>query len=69
MKDVDEILALPRAEKIELMYALAKSIAHEMPPLDEATTAVIDERLAAFEANPDDTIPWELVKAEMLNRK
>lgn len=37
--------------------------------LTEEERAMLEERLAAMEANPSRGIPWEQVKAELLARK
>jgi putative addiction module component (TIGR02574 family) len=38
------------------------------PPLTDAQTTEIEERLAEDDATPDDVVSWDLVKAEALNR-
>ena len=35
------------------------------PPLTEALRAVLDERLDAYLANPDDTLTWPELKARL----
>lgn len=37
--------------------------------LNEEEKALIDERLAALRANPDDVTPWETLKQEFVRRK
>jgi putative addiction module component (TIGR02574 family) len=61
-------------ERIVLVHELQDSIAAEIaaaPPgasLTDAKRRELDRRLAELDANPDDVIPWEQVKAEALAR-
>lgn len=63
-----ESLGLDRlsvAERIELGNELLDSVpSQSMPELTEAKLRELRRRLADDDANPDDTIPWEQVKAE-----
>jgi putative addiction module component (TIGR02574 family) len=58
-------------ERIELVEAIWDSIAasNAAPPLTEAQKVELDRRLADHEANPDDVIPWEEVKADAIARR
>ena len=61
-------------ERIVLVHELQDSIAAEIAAaapgssLTEAKRRELDRRLADLDANPDDVIPWEQVKAEALAR-
>jgi putative addiction module component (TIGR02574 family) len=57
-------------DRIALAQAIWDSIAAETErvPLTEAQIAELRRRVADHEANPDDVIPWEQVKAEALAR-
>ena len=57
-------------ERISLVTAIWDSIAEEpyQPLLTEDHRLELERRLADHAANPDDTIPWEVVKAEALAR-
>ena len=59
--------ALPLPERIELVEALWDSIAEEGydPPLTPEEEAEIDRRLEEHRRNPESSIPWEKVKAEL----
>ena len=58
-------------ERIALAQELWTSIAAEAEPgsfLTDAKRAELDRRIADLDANPDDVIPWEQIKAEALAR-
>ena len=61
---------LSRDERLELVQQIWDTIAAEQPPtlLSPLQRAELERRLAEDEANPDDTVPWEQVKAEALAR-
>jgi putative addiction module component (TIGR02574 family) len=57
-------------DRIALVLAIWDSIAAEPHPplLTEAQRQELQRRLDDHEANPDDVVPWEQVKAEALAR-
>ena len=57
-------------DRIALATAIWDSIAAEphQPWLTEAQRLELERRLADHAANPDDVVPWEQVKAEVLAR-
>jgi putative addiction module component (TIGR02574 family) len=57
-------------DRIALALAIWDSIAAEPHPplLTEAQRQELQRRLDDHEANPDDVVPWEQVKAEALAR-
>ena len=58
-------------ERIELFHELWDNIAAEAKPgtfLTDAKRRELGRRLSDLDANPDDVIPWEQVKAEALAR-
>ncbi len=57
-------------ERISLVTAIWDSIAEEpyQPLLTEDHRLELQRRLTDHAANPDDTIPWEVVKADALAR-
>ena len=55
-------LELPPEERVELADFLLEST---LPPLTDEQKAHLDERLAAYNANPDHVFSWEEVKAEL----
>ncbi len=67
---LDEITSLSIDERIRLVEAIWDSIAAEpgQPELTESQKAELERRLAAHEASPKDSIPWEEVKAQALAR-
>lgn len=40
----------------------------DLPEVPEEELALIDERIREFEANPDDVVPWDEVRAELWPR-
>lgn len=69
--DYSEVLSAANSlsidERIQLVEAVWDGIAAEQPTpkLTEAQKQELDRRLAEHEANPDDVIPWEEVKAQL----
>lgn len=57
------------AERIQLVEDLWDSIADapEVLELTDAQRAELDRRLAAHRRNPDDVIPWETLRRELLH--
>jgi putative addiction module component (TIGR02574 family) len=57
---------LTREERLALAHELWESVAEEPGPslLTDAQRDELRRRVADADANPDDTIPWEQVKAE-----
>jgi putative addiction module component (TIGR02574 family) len=68
--DVAEILKLPPEERMRLAEIIWASLASEQSsvPLGDAHRAVIDERLAEHERNPDDVVSRDEVLAEARRR-
>jgi putative addiction module component (TIGR02574 family) len=64
--DVTEILKLPPEERLRLAEIIWESLAADPSsvPLGDAHRAVIDERLAEHERDPDDLISREQVLAQ-----
>ena len=54
-------------ERIGLVEEIWDSIA-EATPLTEAQRAELDRRLEDHEANPDDVVPWEVIKVSITAR-
>jgi len=68
--EVAEILKLPVEERLRLAELIWESLALEQArvPLGDAHRAVIDERLAEHERNPNDVISRRDVLAEARRR-
>ncbi len=64
--DVAEILKLPAEERLRLVEIIWASLVTEPSsvPLGDVQRAVIDERLAEHERNPDDVVSRAGVLAE-----
>ena len=68
--DVAEILKLPPEERMRLIEIIWASLAADPSsvPLGDAHRAVIDERLAEHERNPDDVISRDQVLRDARRR-
>ena len=68
--DVAEILKLPVEERLRLVELIWESLAADPSgvPLGDAHRAVIDERLAEHERNPDDVVSRDELLAEARRR-
>ena len=66
-----EITALSIEDRIDLVQAIWDSIAAEQayPDLTEAQQQEIDRRIADHEANPDNVLTWEEIKASLRKRQ
>lgn len=64
------ILALPVAERLELVQAIWDSVAQtpDPYPLTEAERSELDQRLEAYQRNPEAVSSWAEVKARILAR-
>ena len=65
-----EIGALPIDERIHIVQAIWDGIAAEQAPFgltDEQKTE-LDRRMAELDANPENVLTWEEVKAKVQNR-
>jgi putative addiction module component (TIGR02574 family) len=69
MKDLG-IDRLSPEEKLALVQEIWDSLAEEVEhfPITEAQRQELERRVAAYEAAPEDVIPWEEVKARALRR-
>jgi putative addiction module component (TIGR02574 family) len=62
--------SLPVEDQIEYVQALWDRIAAsaERVPMPEWHKDLLDERLAAHEAKPEDSVPWEEVRDELRSK-
>ncbi|HUG24069.1 addiction module protein [Piscinibacter sp.] len=67
--DYATLFNLPRDERLQLAEELWESVAaeQEREPLPEAALNELRERVAKYEANPEDVIPWDEVKRRLRN--
>jgi putative addiction module component (TIGR02574 family) len=65
----NEIGSLSAAEKFELLDVLWESLEADAPALTDAQRAELDYRVARYEQNPSDVIPWEQVRAGLFNKQ
>ena len=61
--EIQKLLELPPNEKAEIARRLLDSLPAGKVP--DWHLAILHERLAEADANPDAGIPWEQVKAEL----
>jgi len=56
---------MPQARLQEFREPSMSEPEETAPPLTDALKAVLDQRLDAFLANPDDTLTWPELKAKL----
>jgi putative addiction module component (TIGR02574 family) len=64
----NRIEGLSPAEKIELLDALWESLEADEVPLTDAQRAELDRRIARYEQDPADVIPWEQVRTGLFKK-
>ena len=64
-----EIGSLSAAEKFELLDVLWESLESEALALTDEQRVELDYRVAKYEENPSDVIPWEQVRAGLFKRQ
>ena len=64
-----DLFKLPLAERLQLAEDLWESVAaeQEREPLSEVVVNELRERIAKYEANPEDVIPWDEVRRRLRN--
>ena len=62
---LEKVLRLPAEDRRELMDEISDSLVPEQP-LTPELQALLDERLADLDANPDAFRSWDEVKRELL---
>lgn len=68
---LNQIIALGIQDRIHLVQAILDSIAAEQvdPDLTESQKQELDHRIDDYEANPDNVLTWEEIKASVKARK
>ncbi|TAG85940.1 MAG: hypothetical protein EAZ09_05260 [Oscillatoriales cyanobacterium] len=68
---LNQIVALSIQDRIRLVQAILESIAAEQvhPDLTEFQKQELDRRINDYEANPENVLTWEEVKASVKARK
>jgi putative addiction module component (TIGR02574 family) len=68
---LNQIVALGIQDRIRLVQAILDSIAAEQvyPDLTELQKRELDRRIDDYEANPNNVLTWEEVKASVKARK
>lgn len=61
---IDQLRALSPAERREAVGKIWEEFADQDLELTAAQGAELDRRLAEHQANPDDVVPWNSIKAE-----
>jgi len=66
---LNEIKALSIVDRIRIVQDILESIAAEQayPDLTTAQKRELDRRISDYEANPDDVMTWEEIKASIRN--
>ena len=65
---LDQIQSLSPSEKVELLDALWVSLERDEQSLTDAQRAELDHRIALYEQNPEDVIPWGQVRTDLLRK-
>ena len=65
----NEVGSLSTAEKFELLDAVWESLESDAFALTDEQRAELDYRVAKYEENPSDVIPWEQVRANLFKRR
>ena len=65
----NEIGSLSAAEKFELLDTLWESLEADVAALTEEQRAELDYRVAKYEQNSSDVVPWEQVKADLFKKQ
>jgi putative addiction module component (TIGR02574 family) len=65
----NEIGSLSAAEKFELLDALWESLEADLLPLTKEQAQELDYRVARYEQNPSDVLPWEQVRAGLFKNQ
>ena len=63
-----QISDLSVTEKFDLLDALWQDIEAHAPTLSDEQSAELDRRMAKYEQDPSDVIPWERVKGDLFER-
>ena len=68
---LNQIITLSIQERIRIVQAILESIAAEQdyPDLTDFQKQELDRRIDDYEANPDNVLTWEEVKASVKARK
>jgi putative addiction module component (TIGR02574 family) len=64
-----EIGTLSAAEKLDLLDRLWESIEADVTSLTPEQRAELDYRVARYNSNPSDVIPWEQVRADLFKKQ
>ena len=64
-----EALKLSPGDRLQLIEALWDTLSDEDIPVTPEERALLDERLADLEQNPDAQSPWSEVKARLKQRR
>ena len=65
----NEIGSLSAAEKFELLDTLWESLEADVAALTEEQRAELDYRVAKYEQNSSDVVPWEQVTAGLFKKQ
>jgi putative addiction module component (TIGR02574 family) len=67
---IERFRKLSSSEKIRLLQELWDEVADEAArqPLSESHRRLLDERLREHDENPDDAVPWDKVRDDILSK-
>ena len=66
-EELQKLLELPAAERLKVAQELLESLDAEADalPITDAQRKLLDERLGAYLANPDEVLTWPEVKSKL----
>lgn len=57
---------MPPDERLEVIHAAWESFSSQTSsPVSPEELELVDQRIREHEANPEDGVPWEVIKAEL----
>jgi putative addiction module component (TIGR02574 family) len=69
--DLDDLLTLDVASRLELIAKLWNSVVDDSQalPITATERELLEQRLKEDDDDPDAAVPWETVRAELLQRR
>ncbi len=66
-EEIQKLLELPAAERLKVVQELLESLDADADalPISDAQRKLLDERLDAYLANPEDVLTWPEVKSKL----
>jgi len=65
----DQVSCLSTAEKFELLDEVWESLEASQPSLTDEQSSELEYRMAQYDRNPENVLPWGHVKAGLLKKQ